>query len=96
MLDIKALQDLERAATIRVDGKRLSFTDKFPYYIEALTDAAPALLAEVVAARAVIRDIGKVKAAQFGDMFWQCDAGPLEDLDDSYAAYLKLVGEHDV
>jgi hypothetical protein len=34
----------------------------------------------------VAQKIAAVKAAQHGPMFWQCDCGPLEDLDDSIAA----------
>jgi hypothetical protein len=34
----------------------------------------------------VAQKIAAVKAAQHGPIFWQCDCGPLEDLDDSILA----------
>ncbi len=45
------------------------------------------LRCELALARKVCDAVRAVKAAHFGPMFWQCDAGPLEDLDDAFAAY---------
>lgn len=50
------------------------------------------VLVRLKAAEAVCEAVKKVKDNQHGVMFWQCDATPLEDLDDAYAAWHKARG----